>query len=141
MHTPETSTSGYLGGMALRFVLDGELGTAPVRERDATLVDARDLDPAEVEYLAGAEIRRCGVTEVPLPDSPVVLHVDVDVIDASEVPGLLFPVPGGPSVKTVADAVRRIVATGQVVALHVACPWKPGVGSETRTRLLAEFAG
>ncbi|NKQ55153.1 arginase family protein [Amycolatopsis sp. K13G38] len=141
VHTPETSTSGYLGGMALRFLLDGELGTNPMPQRDATLVDARDLDPAEEDFLATAEIRRGTVTGVPLPEGPVVLHVDVDVIDPSEVPGLLFPAPGGPSTSTVADAVRRVRSTGHVVALHIACPWEPGVGNEIRARLLAEIAG
>jgi arginase len=81
------------------------------------------MDPAEAEYLASAEIRRCTVDDVDLPDGPLILHVDVDVIDSRELPGLLFPVPDGPSLTSVLGAVRRIIATGNVVALDFAFPW------------------
>src|SRR5205823_2912878 len=122
VHTLESSTSGYLGGLALRLVLGAHpervanrLGLRPLPERRAVLVDARDLDPAEVDYLATAEIVHCGVDEVAAPDGPVVLHVDVDVIDSGELPGLRFPAPGGPSSGAVTAAVRRIVSSGNVV--------------------------
>jgi arginase len=148
VHTMETSTSGYLGGMSLRFLLGSapeplaaRLGVRPLVERQATLVDARDLDPAEAEYLASAEIRRRTVHDVETPETPVVLHVDIDVIDGAEVPGLLFPVPGGPTTRAVLAAVRRIVNSGNVVALDLACTWQPGAGEEICARLLAEIAG
>jgi arginase len=132
VHTLETTTSGYLGGLSLRLALGAHrdlvadpLGLTPVAEDRTTLVDARDLDPAEAEYLAGAGIRRCGVEDVAVPDGPVVLHIDLDVIDADELPGLLFPVPGGPSAGAVVAAVRRVLDTGRVAALSIACPWHP----------------
>lgn len=75
------------------------------------------------------------------PDGPVVLHLDVDVIDAAELPGLLFPVSGGPSRDAVLAAVRRILDSGQVVALDIACPWYPGQDNDNRARLLAELTG
>jgi arginase len=53
------------------------------------------------------------------------VHVDVDVIDPDELPGLLFPAPGGPSAAQVVAAVRRILATGRVTVLDIACPWHP----------------
>lgn len=133
VHTLETSTSGYLGGLSLRLALGAHrdrvadpLGLRPLAEDRATLVDARDLDPAEAEYLAGAGIRRCGVGEVEVPPGPVVLHVDLDVIDADELPGLLFPAPGGPSAAAVVTAIRGVLDTGRVAALSIACPWHPG---------------
>jgi arginase len=130
VHTLASSTSGYLGGLSLRLVLGGDysvvgerIGLRPLAERQAVLVGARDLDPAEAEYLASADIRRCTVDDVELPDGPLILHVDVDVIDSGDLPGLLFPVPDGPSLTSVLDAVRRIIATGKVIALDVAFPW------------------
>lgn len=148
MHTLESSTSGYLGGMALRFVLGAapeplarKLRVRPLREAQATLVDARDLDPAEVSYLETAKITRASIDKVEVPDAAVVLHVDVDVIDAAELPGLLFPVDGGPTREAVLAAVRGVLASGRVVALDVACPWKPGQDKENRRALLAEIAG
>ncbi|MCT9008495.1 arginase family protein [Streptomyces sp. NPDC054766] len=151
VHTMESSTSGYPGGMALRMAVGGNpglladrLGLCAVPERRAVLVDARDLDPAEAEYLASAEIRRCGVDEVAsdvLPDGPLFVHIDVDVIDAGELPGLKFPVGGGPGYAAVLSAVRRIRATGRVVAVAVSCPWHSGeeTANGIRARLLADL--
>ncbi len=144
VHTLESSTSGYLGGLSLRLVLGahadvvaGPLGLRPLAERDAVLVDARDLDPAEADYLATAAIRRSGIADVEAPDGPVVLHVDADVVDGTALPGLRFPTPAGPSTDAVAEAVGRIVATGRVVALSLACSWHPGPDDGRRRALLA----
>lgn len=135
VHTLASSTSGYLGGMALRFAVGGDaervaqpLGLRPLPEDRAVLVDARDLDPAEAAFLAGSAIRRIDVSDVAdavLPTGPLVLHVDLDVIDPDEVPGLLYPAPGGPSSSAVLDAIAAVRATGRVVATHLSCPWHP----------------
>ena len=79
-----------------------------------------------------------------LPGGPLILHVDLDVIDAAELPGLLFPAPGGPSSATVLDAIGRIRATGRLVVLDIACPWHPTLDGrirQTRERLLAALLG
>jgi arginase len=148
VQTPETSASGYLGGFPVRQLTGGSdrtlperLGLRPVAEHDVLLVDARDLDPPEVEFLAGSAIRRVPVGEVgaALPGAPVYLHVDVDVVDAHDVPGLLFPVPDGPRLAEVAAAVRSVVAAGGVAAVGIACTYRPDSGAE---RVLAElFSG
>ena len=134
VHTLDTSTSGYLGGLSLRLLLGAHrdlsadrVGFTPVAEDRAVLVDARDLDPAEVDYLAGSGVRRTAVHDVEIPEGPVLLHVDVDVVDSGAVPGLRFPAPGGPSRRAVVDAVRHIRATRDVVAFDIACTWR-GVG-------------
>ena len=70
-----------------------------------------------------------------LPPGPLVLHIDVDVIDPADLPGLLFPAPGGPPADAVLDAVRRVMDTGRVSALDIACPWHPTLdGRVQRTR-------
>lgn len=133
VHTLRTSTSGYLGGLSLR-LLNGAhperyadvIGLRPVPPKRTVLVDARDLDPAEVEYLAGSETRRLPVSEVSadtVPPGPLVLHIDVDVIDSGEVPGLRYPASNGPSADAVLAACARLFATDRVVAFDVACPW------------------
>lgn len=151
VNTLHTSVSGYLGGMALRLVLGAHperlaepLGLRPPAERRALLVDARDLDPPEAGYLSGSDLRRCDVEELQeeLPAGPIVLHIDVDVIDCGELAGLRFPVLNGPSRSTVVDAARRVLATGRVVAVDIACPWYPARDEQetaTRARLLDEF--
>jgi arginase len=35
-------------------------------------------------------------------------------------------VPGGPDAAGLADALRTLLATGQVAALGIACTWRPG---------------
>jgi arginase len=153
VHTLATSTSGYLGGLSLRVLTGahpdryaGPIGLRPVPAARATLVDARDLDPAEAEYLATGAIARIPVAEVSpeqVPAGPFVLHVDVDVIDPGELPGLRFPAPGGPSAESVLAACARLVATGRVAALSVACPWHAAADDAERARrarLVASFA-
>ena len=152
VHTLHSSTSGYLGGMALRLVLGAHperlaapLGLRPLTEHQAVLVDARDLDPAEADYLSDSDVPRHGVEELQasmLPDGPLVLHVDGDVITADDLPGLRFPVPNGPSWPAVVAAVGRVLATGRVVAIDIACPWhsaRDERDAATRTRLLTEL--
>jgi arginase len=152
VHTLDSSTSGYLGGMALRLVMGAHkerlaapLGLRPLTEHQAVLVDARDLDPAEVDYLANSDLRRYSVEELQapmLPDGPLVLHIDVDVINTDELPGMRFPAPNGPTQRAVLDATRRALTTGRVIALDIACPWHPARDERdtaTRARLLTEL--
>jgi arginase len=144
VQTPETTASGYLGGMPLRLLVGyrpeliaNSLGLRPVGEEDVLLVDARDLDPPEAAYLAGAAIRRCRVNElatVPLPERPVYLHVDADVVDPVDLPGLVFPAPSGPRLSEVVSAVRRLVDRAEIVAVTLACTWHPGHGAAERFR-------
>ena len=139
VQTLETTASGYLGGMPLRLLVGyrpelvaRSLGLRPVAESDVVLVDARDLDPPEVEYLRASAIRRCAVADVSpetLPDKPIYLHVDLDVVDPEDLPGLLFPAPGGPSLAAVLDAVGRVLATGRVAAVGIGCTWRPESGA------------
>lgn len=136
VHTLDTSTSGYLGGLSLRLLLGAHrdlvadrIGFTPLAEDRAVLVDARDLDPAEVDYLATARVHRTTVHDLDaIPDGPLLLHVDADVVDSGELPGLLFPAPGGPSRNEVVAAVQHLRATRDVVALDIACTWRSGQG-------------
>ena len=150
VQTPEASASGYLGGMPLRQLVGGahrtvpdRLGLRAVAERDVLLVDARDLDPPERDYLDGSAIRRTSMDEVgaAVPGGPLHLHVDMDVIDPRDVDGLLFPVPGGPRLPEVVGAVRGVLATGRVVSVTLGCTWGPGGGSGGLAALVAELGG
>ena len=136
LQTMETTSSGYLGGMALRFLLGyradliaDPLGLRPPAEERVVLVDARDLDPPEVDYLASAQVKRLPVAELTaedLPEGPLLVNLDLDVIDPDELPGLRYPAPAGPGLESVVRATRMVVDTGRVAALNIACTWHFG---------------
>jgi arginase len=142
VHTLASSTSGYLGGMALRMALGGDadrlvspLGLRPLAEDRAVLVGVRDLDPPEADYLAGARVGRRSVDEVDaadLPEGPLVVHVDMDVLDPDALPDLRFPVPGGSSADAVLAAVRRLLDSGRVCVLDLACTWSDSTDRASR---------
>jgi arginase len=144
LHTPATTSSGYLGGMPLRLLagaypelISASLGLRAVPEDRVLLVGARDLDRPEVSHLAAAAIRTCDVAALDptasdraaLPGGPLYVHVDADVIDATEIPGLRYPVTGGPGRAVVAAALRALLGTGRVAAVGLACTWHPGHGA------------
>jgi arginase len=139
VQTLETSTSGYLGGLPLRLLagyrpelIADALGLRAVPEDRIVLAGARDLDPPEIQYLASAAIRRRQVTdltEADLPDGPLYVHLDVDVLDPGGLPGLILPVSGGPGPDEVGRALHMLRATGRVAAVGIACTWHPGQGA------------
>jgi arginase len=142
VQTLQTTTSGYLGGMPLRLLtgdrpelIAARLGLQPVPEDQIVLAGARDLDPPEVTYLAGARIRRSeatGLSAGDLPDGPLYVHMDLDVLDPGDVPGLRYPAPHGPAASGVAAAVRMLLSTGRVAAAGIACTWHPGHAAAAR---------
>jgi arginase len=126
-NTPETTRTGFVGGMPLAFMVgrgDQSMlraaGGRPVPESDVFLADARDLDPEERVALEGSQVRRVEhVTAIPdlLPsDRPIYVHLDPDVMDPADAPATGYPVPGGPSFDTLCQAGRRLAGTGRVVA-------------------------
>ena len=67
-----------------------------------------------------------------MPDGPLYVHLDLDVIDPAFLPGLLNATPGGATPADVAQALGRLVATGRVAAVGIACTWRPGHDDGTR---------
>jgi arginase len=135
-HTPHTTRSGYFGGMALAMLvgragasLARSIGLHAIAEGACVLAGARDLEPAERDALDASAVRRVRditeLTSIALPPSPWYVHVDVDVIDPSELPPLRFPAPGGPSANAVADTLRALASRGTVAALGLACTLTP----------------
>jgi arginase len=148
VQTPETTASGYLGGMPLRLLagyrpelIASRLGLRPVDEAAIVLAGARDLDPPEVSYLEQSPIRRADVGDLDpaqLPDLPLYVHVDFDVLDPGAVPGLRYPAPGGPTARQLAGALRMLMGTGQVIGIGLACTWHPGHDAAGRIGSLLE---
>jgi len=155
-NTPAITISGYLGGMALAMLAGrapelfaGPLGLRPVPEHNIVLADARDLDPAERDALAASQVRHipatAGAFRSALPGLgglPVYLHVDVDIMDSTEVPGLRFPAGPGPALGGMENCLAAISAGANVVAATLACTWLPGqVGRPPAREAIARLAG
>jgi arginase len=121
-NTPETSPSGFLDGMGLAIALGHcwrarapMFQTNPVPEEHVILVGSRAIDDEELVRLERSRVRRSAVdpeqvVRLLAPLSSRVrrayLHVDLDVIDATELRANLFASDGGPS----ADQVSAVIA-------------------------------
>jgi arginase len=155
-NTPAITVSGYLGGMPLAMLAGhapelfaDPLGLRPVPEHNIVLADARDLDPAERAALAASQVRRIPATPSAfraalsgLGGLPVYLHVDVDIMDSTEMAGLRFPAGRGPTLGDVENCLTAITATVDVAAATLACAWLPGqVSSPPARDAIARLAG
>ncbi|HEV2373697.1 MAG TPA: arginase family protein [Streptosporangiaceae bacterium] len=142
-HTEATTTSGYLGGLPLAKAvgrgdpsLPAALGMTPLPEESVMLVDGRDLDPPEVTALATSRLLRGNVTELgtsALPEGPLIVHVDLDVLDPAAVAGLRFPAPAGPSLHAVAAGIADVARRREIAALDIAATWRPAETDRAQT--------
>ena len=149
-NTPESTVGGFLDGMALATAV-GRCwttlaatvpGFSPVAERNVVLVGGRDLDPAEAELLAASDVTHIVAPDVStrLDDAldelagqvdELYVHVDLDVLDASE--GRANAYAGGPGLSrgelldAIASAARRCrIGAGAITA------YDPGYDADGR---------
>ena len=109
LNTQETSPSGFLNGMALSLALGEVLeGFGAVGPEQVALLGFRDLDEGEKPRLqklalslSAEEMRGLGgkaaaarVLAALPPEIPLVVHMDVDVLDPSEMPAKQELTPG-----------------------------------------------
>jgi len=141
-NTPETSPSGFLGGMPLAMIVGrgpqwmcDNVGLEPIAEDRVWLIDGRDLDPKERVALDGSAVRRTGMAGLGtlVIGVPVHLHLDIDVIDAGQAPGTNYPVVNGPSVAQTAAACRAFAATNAIVAISVS-GWTGALDQDGQTK-------
>jgi arginase len=154
-NTPSTSPSGYLDGMPLAIAAGlcypevlVQIGGVPISEARIVHVGARALDPGELDLLQNSPvsvaameaIRREGLEGALAPalnalrrqTREVYLHLDFDVIDPQEAPGVLFPEPGGLSLAEVEEAVRLVKERFEVRAASL-IGYHPAVDHHDRT--------
>jgi arginase len=140
VNTPETTTSGFLDGMSLA-ALGGQCwhaltasvsGFRPVSDAHVVLVGARDIDPAEEEWLSRSRVARVEATRLEADgaaaalDAPlaalarhvsrVYLHIDLDVHEPSAVQANQYAAPGGLLPGTVRELVRVVAARFEIAA-------------------------
>jgi arginase len=121
-NTPDTTPSGFLGGMCLAAACGRWDAGWPetVDPAAVSFLGVRDLDPGE-----RVEVSDAGVgTGVPA-DGPVYVHLDVDGLDPSQIT-VQYPVPGGLAVDEVRTVLADLVAAGRLVGIEVTAVEDPG---------------
>lgn len=127
-NTPETSPSGYLGGMALAGACGvWETGLAdPVDADRVVLVGVRELDPRERELLAesavtviGASVETLADTQSALDRAPIFVHLDLDVMDPESFPATQVPAHGGLAAAELYDLLEAVAGECEVIGVEV----------------------
>ena len=155
-HTPETTTSGFLDGMAISTIaghcwrtLAAEVpGHRPLPPERILLLGARSIDPAEEERLREHAVTRIPVGETRAdPDrlpgalerlgeatDRIHLHVDLDVLDPETVgPANRYAEPGGLIADELMGVVDRLRASGRLASATLSA-YDPSVDSRGSVR-------
>jgi arginase len=138
-NTPESTGSGYLGGMCLAGACgewDAGLGETIDAER-LVLAGVRDLDGGERELLEGSAATVIGASVVEtlvavknaLDGAPVFIHLDLDVLDPEEFPAAV-PAPGGLSSDKLYDLMEAVADDSELVGIEVTAFEAPDDGDE-----------
>jgi arginase family enzyme len=123
-NTPETTPSGFLGGMCLAAACgrwDAGLGDGPVVDpARVVMCGVRDLDGGE-----RVELERAGVGTAPpeklagaLEGDEIFVHLDLDVLDPSVLPAQ-FPAPGGLSSEGLRDLLGELAESATVIGVEI----------------------
>jgi len=141
---PDTSPSGYIGGMCLALAcgmapgLDLGIGQAPPPLAGERLVHvgSRALDPPEVaafnsspaKLFTAQQVRKIGAADVAEEAARhldnrsdwIACHLDVDVVDPRLIPAVNYPTPDGLTIEETSVVIRKLLGTGKVRALELA---------------------
>jgi arginase len=128
-NTPDTTPSGFLGGMPLAGAcgawdagLNGDGAVDPAR---VVLCGVRDLDEGERALLERSPATVIGPTletlvalQNALDGAPTYVHLDCDVLDPEVMPAE-FPAPGGLTEEKLYDLLDAVADSCEVVGLEV----------------------
>src|SRR5438128_2017621 len=90
-----------------------------VADERVALVGGRSLDAGERQNLERSKVTHVLFDSEHTDTAPVIafarkkkiwLHVDVDVVDPSVMPAVVFPAPGGVTMNTLTDLIAQLVA-------------------------------
>jgi arginase len=134
-NTWETTPSGFLGGMPLAMLVGkGEqnmltaLDLVPLAEDHVILTDARDLDPGEKQLIQEADIIHLpDITHLlhsTLPDGPLYVHIDSDILNPADAPAMNYIAAGGPSAKELLKVMKHLNRTKKIAAVSMST-WNP----------------
>jgi arginase len=141
-NTPETTLSGMLGGMpvavaaglCLQRLRTGAGIDPPLETSRIVLAAARDVDPLEQELVeqhalaavdtadlkADRRVLRETMARLSKECDAVYIHIDLDVLDPEDAPGMNLPVAGGPTADELAAAIELCLSFEKSAALGIA---------------------
>ncbi len=143
-NVPETSPSGYIGGMCLAIAcgmasgLDLGIGQTPPPLAGERLVHvgSRALDPPEVaafnsspaKLFTAQQVKKIGAADVAEEAARhldnrsdwIACHLDVDVTDPEIIPSVNYPTPDGLTFEETSMILRKLLGTGKVRVLELA---------------------
>jgi len=142
-NTPETSPSGFVGGMPLAFVcgrgppFSQQIeNQRPIFEEEAVVhLSGRDFDPLESEALRSSRVKLYSSSE--FQESPnkvaaeiaetltkqsdwIICHFDVDAIDPAIMPAVNYPCRNGLTPEDANTVVAALSKTGKLRAFNLA---------------------
>lgn len=143
-NTPETTSSGFIGGMPLAFTCGRgpKLSTLvenvkPIlQEENVVHLASRALDPPELKAMQDSPMRvysakethKQGIASVARETADylgdrcdwITCHLDVDCIDPTIIPAVNFPEPGGLTLEEVKMAVEALKNTDKLKVFDLA---------------------
>ncbi|MGO8692222.1 MAG: arginase family protein [Rectinemataceae bacterium] len=130
LNSPASSPSAYFHGMPLRFLLEPDLeegispGGAALDPAALRLVGCRDLDSPEAAYIEERSIMiLSGVDAASAAkgweDSPLYVHVDLDVLDPRDYLNVKCPAPGGLRIGELARSIGALLSSRRMVGLSL----------------------
>lgn len=143
-NTWQTTPSGFLGGMPLAMLVGrGEqtllkaLALAPLAEDRVILTDARDLDPGEKLLVEAAGITHlpdvADLLDLTLPQGPLYVHIDTDILNPAEAPAMNYPAAGGPSAGGLLQVMKHLNQAGNPAAVSMST-WNPELDADGHSR-------
>ena len=145
-NTWETTPSGFLGGMPLAMLVGrGEqtmlkaLDLIPLAEDRVILTDGRDLDPGEKLLIEETNIIHLpdvkNLLDSALPDGPIYIHIDVDIVNPAEAAAMNYLAAGGPSAKELQMVMKYLSRRGKIAAVSMST-WNPNLDTDGQSRRL-----
>jgi len=143
-NTPETTISGFIGGMCLAFACGRgpklsstlEMARPLLREENVVHLCSRSLDPLEVAVIkssplrlySASQVHEAGVLEIAREAARylaersdwIICHLDVDSIDPSIISAVNFREEGGLTVEEVKAVVRELFKTQKMKVFDLA---------------------
>lgn len=124
-NTPETSPSGFLGGMPVAAMvgmgnqnLVQAIGLRTIPESSITIVDARDLDAEEAKLLRESDVHHlpdvADVQSRTWEHRPMYIHFDGDVLRLEDNPAVGYPAEGGPALEEAIASVMHAIRNSDI---------------------------